>query len=77
MNISHIPEVSEKQRKAAEYSLTEELEVAKMVQSRWLQQNDSSYMNITERQWKPFNDHFKKWAYQIVSSFAIVFRDLR
>ena len=76
--ISHIPEVSEKQRKAAETLSPKELEVAKMVSHGATNKMIARNMNITERTVKAhLTTIFQKMSLPDRLSLAIVFRDLR
>jgi len=76
--ISHIPEVSEKQRKAADTLSPKELEVAKMVSHGATNKMIARNMNITERTVKAhLTTIFQKMSLPDRLSLAIVFRDLR
>ena len=76
--ISHIPEVSEQQRRAAKTLSPKELEVAKMVSHGATNKMIARNMNITERTVKAhLTTIFQKMNLPDRLSLAIVFRDLR
>ena len=76
--ISHIPEISEQQRRAAGTLSPKELEVAKMVSHGATNKMIARNMNITERTVKAhLTTIFQKMNLPDRLSLAIVFRDLR
>lgn len=76
--ISHIPEVSATQRRAAETLSPKELEVAKMVSHGATNKMIARNMNITERTVKAhLTTIFQKMSLPDRLSLAIVFRELR
>jgi DNA-binding NarL/FixJ family response regulator len=76
--ISHIPEVSQQQRRAAQTLSPKELEVAKMVSHGATNKMIARNMNITERTVKAhLTTIFQKMNLPDRLSLAIVFRDLR